>query len=244
MRPVRRDASPFEADLADYSKAQPRLISRLGPYCSYCERHVVTQLSVEHIQPKSLAQYQHLTGRWQNFLLACVNCNSCKGAKNVVLSEVLLPDRDNTFAAFRYLEDGQVHVAETLPDPTKAKAAATLALTGLDSTICPFLDENGKQVAIDRVAQRMEAWATAEASLNELLDNVGNDALCNSIVRLAVATGFFSIWMTVFAGDADMRNRFVDAFPGTRASGCFDPTTTDSVNPAPNADGLQDGGKL
>ncbi|HRE91997.1 MAG TPA: hypothetical protein PK095_22970 [Myxococcota bacterium] len=41
-----------------------------------------------------------------------------------------------------------------------------------------------------------------------------------------------------------MRQRLVAAFPGTAASGCFDPVTTNPVQPAPNPDGLPDGGKL
>ncbi|MFT3776257.1 MAG: hypothetical protein QM820_63745 [Minicystis sp.] len=49
--------------------------------------------------------------------------------------------------------------------------------------------------------------------------------------------------MTVFQGDADMRNRIIDAFAGTRASGCFDPATTEPRSPAPNPDGLAHGGK-
>jgi hypothetical protein len=50
--------------------------------------------------------------------------------------------------------------------------------------------------------------------------------------------------MAVFDGDLDMRNRLIDAFPGTRGSGCFDPVTTDPVRPGPNPDALQDGGKV
>jgi 5-methylcytosine-specific restriction endonuclease McrA len=105
MRPVRRGLSPLSLDYADYQNAKPDLVARLGPYCSFCERPVFTQLAVEHIQPKGLPQYAPLIGRWTNFLLACVNCNSTKKVKNVVLADVLLPDRDNTSAVFCYLPD-------------------------------------------------------------------------------------------------------------------------------------------
>lgn len=41
-----------------------------------------------------------------------------------------------------------------------------------------------------------------------------------------------------------MRNRLIDAFAGTRESGCFDPITTEAISPAPNPDNLDCGGKL
>jgi uncharacterized protein (TIGR02646 family) len=108
MRPIRRGNAPQPHDYADYKSAQPDLVARLGPYCSFCERPVVTQLAVEHIQPKGLPAYAHLIGRWSNFLLACVNCNSTKKDKDVDPENILLPDRDNTFAAFRFLPDGTI----------------------------------------------------------------------------------------------------------------------------------------
>lgn len=48
--------------------------------------------------------------------------------------------------------------------------------------------------------------------------------------------------MTVFAGDVDMLNRLINAFEGTRQSGCFD-ATGDSVTPGPNPDQLPYGSK-
>ena len=77
MRPVAKGGNPQAGDFADYQDARPFLISRIGPFCSYCERRT-TPLHVEHIQPKGLPQYAGLIGRWDNFLLACVNCNSTK----------------------------------------------------------------------------------------------------------------------------------------------------------------------
>lgn len=245
MRPVRRGPSPQATDFSPYTDAQHHLISRMGRYCSYCERPIATQLAVEHIQPKGLAAYAHLIGRWDNYLLGCVNCNSTKLNKDVILSTVLLPDRDNTFAAFAYTPDGKVEPS------ARADAAGlltlardTLALTGLDKKITVALDENGKQVAIDRVSQRMEAWAVAEEAKADVTANPGNEAVRRGAVRTARGYGFFSIWMTVFQDDADMRNRLIDAFEGTRDSGCFDALTAEVVSPAPNPDGLPSGGKI
>ncbi|BBK42440.1 hypothetical protein STVA_24600 [Allostella vacuolata] len=245
MRPVRRGPSPQAADFAPYGAALPFLVSRMGPYCSYCERHVAVGLAVEHVQPKNLPQYAHLVGRWGNFLLACVNCNSTKSRKDVVFADLLLPDRDNCFAAFTYTEDGKVRVSDAAAAAgIRAIGLATLALTGLDKRIDVAVDENGKQIAIDRVSQRQEAWLAATVAKADIAGQPGNPVLREYVVKLAVASGFFSIWMTVFADDPDMRGRFIDAFPGTRSSECFAGPDHAPVQPAPNPDRLEAGGKF
>jgi len=90
MRPVKRGSSPVQEDYRHHSEAKPDLVSRLGQYCSYCERPISTQLAVEHIQPQGLPKYEHLKGRWNNFLLACINCNSTKQDKDVLFANLLL----------------------------------------------------------------------------------------------------------------------------------------------------------
>jgi hypothetical protein len=244
MRPVQRNTSPFLNDFDNYKDAKRYLVARMGPYCSYCERYVCTMLAVEHIQPKTLPAYSNFIGRWDNFLLACVNCNSCKKDKDILLADVLLPDRDNTFMAFNYLPDGSVKPAPHLDDNVERMAIRILEVTGLDKEIGTTQDENGKLVPLDSVSQRMQAWLNAESSLEDLQTSPTNPALRSQIVRNATATGFFSIWMTVFALDVDMRNRLIDAFAGTRGSGCFDQITTMPVSPAPNPDRLSQGGKI
>jgi uncharacterized protein (TIGR02646 family) len=253
LRPVRRGTSPQTDDFADYADAKPYLISRLGSYCSYCERKIITQLAVEHIQAKALPAYAQKIGEWGNFLLACVNCNSTKKDKDVILADVLLPDRDNTFIAFQYTPDGKAQpangIAAGLANKAKDTLALsgldkdTLALSGLDKKINAVFDENGKQIAIDRVSQRMEAWLIAEDAKNDVNANPISQAVRKGAVRTAKASGFFSIWMTVFCDDADMLNRLIDAFPGTRGSGCFD-ANGKPISPAPNPDLLPEGGKI
>ncbi|MDP3223188.1 MAG: HNH endonuclease [Rubrivivax sp.] len=244
MRPVQRGASPQANDFSDYVDAKPFLVSRLGPYCSYCDRRVSTNLAVEHIQPKGLPAYAALTGRWTNFLLGCVNCNSTKKDKHVALSDFFLPDRDNTFAAFNYRADGGIEVSGGVALAQHALATGLLSLVGLDKPISIAVDENGKQVALDRVSQRMEVWGIATEAKSDVDANPGNDAVRRGAVRTATAEGFFSIWMIVFDGDVDMRNRLIDAFSGTRGSGCFDAVTAISHCPAPNPDLLANGSKL
>jgi hypothetical protein len=244
MRPIRRGASPIDGDYADYADAKADLVARLGPYCSFCERRIPTNLAVEHVQPKGLVAYAHLIGRWNNFLLACVNCNSSKGKRDVKLANVLLPDRDNTFAALVYLIDGSIEASPIAVAAGLLQSVTnTLALTGLDKAALNSPDANGRQVALDRVRQRMEAWLVAIDSQSELASAPQNVALRSQIVKTAAATGFFSIWMTVFQSDTNMLGRLIDAFEGTRASGCFDNAGI-VVTPAPNPDGLFAGGKL
>jgi uncharacterized protein (TIGR02646 family) len=242
VRPVRRRASPQKIDFANYRDAFPELRSRLGPYCSYCERKIVTMLHVEHIQPKSLSQYSHLEGCWDNFLLACVNCNTTKQDKDVILDKVLLPDRDNTAVAFKYQPDGTV-----IPNPKQTTAIQTMAnttlsLTGLDKPISEVHDENGKLVAIDRVSQRMEAWLMAEAARDDIDENPTNAAILRGVIRTATENGLFSVWMEVFVNYPNVRQALIDAFPGTKESQCFDAQTL-PVSPAPNLDQLTHGNK-
>jgi hypothetical protein len=131
-----------------------------------------------------------------------------------------------------------------LNNEIKGMAFKILSVTGLDKRICTTEDENGKLVALDRVSQRMQAWAIAEESRTDILANPTIPALRRAVIRTAIENGFFSIWMTVFAADVDMRNCLIDAFAGTRGSGCFDQIMTQPVSPAPNPDQLSRGGKI
>jgi hypothetical protein len=244
MRPVRRGASPQMDDFVPYTTAKPSLVAALGPYCSFCERRIATMLEVEHIQPKALPQYADLQGTWTNFLLACRNCNATKSDRDVILAEVLLHDRDNTYAAFTYSSDGKVTPAPGLDLVRTRQAIATLKLTGLDKASTPIASKNGNLIALDRAAQRMEAWSVAEEALRDIRQQPENELVKSGAVRAALGYGFFSIWMAVFATDTEMRNRLIDAFTGTRDSGCFTIGTGDPITPAPNPDRLPNGSKV
>lgn len=241
MRPVTRGDSPQTPDYDNYRDAFPELVSRMGMFCAYCERRIATQLAVEHIQPKGLPEYAHLQGRWDNFLLGCVNCNSTKGDKDVILSDVLLPDRDNTAAAYEYTMDGKIVVRAAITSGQREMAQRTLSLVGLDRRLSEVIDANGRLVAIDRAAQRMETWLIAQESWNDLQANP-SDQLRRQIVRTAVAQGFFSIWMTVFEDNLVIRRLLIQEFVGT-AMDCFDAEATAVVSPRP-ASGLANGSKI
>lgn len=245
MRPVRKGSSPTQGDFNKYEDAKPDLISRLGGYCSYCERRVPTNLAVEHLEPKDGEHGKPaLKNKWSNFLLACVNCNSTKSDKQVEFDKLFFPDRDNTFYAFHYLPDGAIEPADYLSDNDKLIAQSTLKLIGLDKNQQVSTDSNKKQVALDRVSQRISAWAKAETSRTLLNDS--DTPLLRSYIAMATATsvGYFSVWMTVFENDSDMKLRLIQAFEGTEASGCFDMITGNPITPAPNPDLLQNGGKI
>jgi uncharacterized protein (TIGR02646 family) len=241
MRPVLRGPNPQAGGYPEYRDAFDGLAGRIGMYCSYCERRIATNLAVEHIQPKSLPAYANLGGRWENFLLGCVNCNSTKGNKDVILGDFLMPDRDNTAAAYEYYMDGRISVPGTLSDPLQDMAKRTLALVGLNKRPRDAIDPNDLIVAKERFEQRMQVWLIAESSKVDLLDNP-SDAFRRQIVRTALGHGFFSIWMTVFSNDLAVRKLLITEFLGTAAD-CFDANTTTLVSPRPS-NGLANAGKL
>ncbi|RYF31094.1 MAG: HNH endonuclease [Comamonadaceae bacterium] len=208
MRPVDKGAAP--AVYAKYQDAGPDLQSRLGDYCSYCERQIETHLAVEHVQPKVRRAY--LATAWQNFLLGCVHCNSSKGKKRVVLSRFYWPDRDNTLRAFEYIAGGRVQPSAALAAAEANRAQETIALTGLDK----YPGNPGREpTASDRRwLRRLEIWRMAHMDRDRLAvhDSV---AMREVIVENALGRGMFTIWWTVFAGDIDMRRRLRQAFLGT-----------------------------
>lgn len=209
MRPV--DKGTNTTVFSEYAQAKGDLLDRIGPYCSYCERPC--DLAVEHIAPK--AKYPDRLLDWMNFLLACVNCNGIKTDKDTLAERHLFPDKANTAYAFVYGQDGRVRTNPNLADDEFAVAQRTLELVGLDRF--PRLDGRRSDL---RWQWRDEAWRIAEISREQLLRNPSEE-LRQQITFTAKKTGYFSVWMTVFASDADMKRRFLDTFPGTRRT-CFD----------------------
>lgn len=224
MRPIDRGTAP--ANYTRYEDAGPDLRKRLGPYCSYCERRIETNLAVEHVQPKSLVPA--LSTNWDNLLLACTNCNSIKGKTPIILADYFWPDVDNTLRAFEYGPDGLIGPHPCLMPTMAKKATATLQLTGLDRDPSNY----GRKLASDyRWQRRQEVWEKAKMC-RDTLTSQDTVKVRELIVENATACGMFSIWWTVFAGDVDMRQRLREAFVGTDA-GSFD----GKENPVPRAGG-------
>jgi hypothetical protein len=222
MRPVIRGNCPTQADGTNvvykaYAMARGKLIKRLGECCSYCEVHLDTSLAVEHVQPKKPpgAIVNDLTRElnWDNFLLACTNCNSTKDNVDVVLDDYLWPDRDNTFLAIIYKQGGLVEAA---PGPDNARAARIITLVGLGKV--PSVRDQENEASDRRWNNRREAWDIAIESKQNLAQ------LDHPLMRAQIVLqiqGFWSIWMTVFKDDPDMLERILDCIPGT-AKHCFD----------------------
>jgi hypothetical protein len=232
MRPVVRGQVPEAGGIprvyAKYGHARDDLIKRLGAYCSYCEAHIPIGSAVEHVQPKQgKAGHPELELVWDNFLLGCVHCNSTKGYKPVVLSDLFWPDRDNTFRAFKYEVDRAPQVADGLTSPQRDMAESTLQLTGLDREPGhPKLRKDDRRWVI-----RNEVWGIARDSFDNL-QKKDCEEMRQEIVKNAQGRGFWSVWMTVFAKDRDMIRRFIASFKGT-AKDCFNA----KMNPVPRPGG-------
>ena len=94
MRRVDRGSWPLDdannpKSFQPYNKAKADLLSRLGGYCSYCER--TGDLHIEHVVPTN--HRPDLEQEWTNFLFGCANCNAIKGDRNLSRNGYLWPDQ-------------------------------------------------------------------------------------------------------------------------------------------------------
>ncbi len=219
MRPINRNEHPRRSSdrvkkgFNNYLEARDDLFNRLGKYCSYCEVELKLSLAVEHVRPKS--HHPELLLDWENMLLACVNCNSIKGSKDINLEDYFWPHTDNTFLAFRYSEGGVVDVNPKLEGLQLTRAQNSLDLTGLQRR--PGNDPARRD---DRWINRKEAWEKATIALNRLR-HIDNDDIRDQIIDTAISKGNWSCWMEVFSEDVDMLKRLIESFPGT-CENCFD----------------------
>ena len=225
MRPVKRGDAPKHTNGAllvfkKYGDAFNYLIDRIGSYCSYCEIPMEIGLAVEHIQPKYLNPA--IETEWSNFLLCCPSCNSRKGKKYINSDNIhnyYWPHLDNTFRAFIYASNQAPKPAESLNDLDRKIAQGTLELTGLNQepiTRGPIKDKRWKS--------RNTAWSLSEQYKQELRNRSTDNEYRNLLINLAISRGFWSVWMTVFQDDVDMRKRLIEAFKGTDVD-CFDAET-------------------
>ncbi|MEX0714336.1 MAG: hypothetical protein WD278_18515 [Pirellulales bacterium] len=222
MRPVERGDAPLDHDgkpvlFRHYRDARDMLIQRIGDFCSYCEVALHSAVAVEHVSPKSL--HPSSEREWSNFLLACDYCNPIKADRDVAVGDYFWPDQDNTARLFQYELDQAPKVGHGLTEAQHAIASRTLELTGLDR-VPGHPRFSGRD---RRWLKRNEVWGIALQAFKLLQ---ANDTLeMRSLICLtAISRGGWSIWMTVFAQDIDMRSRFVNGFRGT-AHNCFDAET-------------------
>ena len=215
MRPIKR--APAPRTYRKYQDAIGDLEDCFGCYCSYCERRFPALLAVEHVSPKISDAGR--ASDWTNFLLGCVNCNSTKGDTPTNDQDFLWPDKDNTLTAIEYRAGGLVAPSPALDRRTASMATALIDLVGLDRH--PGQPAAKQPTDRDkRYLEREEKWQLAQLMRQTLTSNNNND-FRDVLVRLAKESGFFSIWISAFHDDPDMRRRLVEAHVGT-ARDCFE----------------------
>lgn len=221
MRPVDRGARPLDEHgepkiYSDYSLTRRDLIDRMGQYCSYCNQKLPASLAVEHIQPKNPVPALKL--EWTNFLLACTNCNSTKGATLINVDDYIWPDLHNTHLAFRYNEDGTIEINNTLSEQLAGKAENLLKLVGLQKYVDKATDSDrrwkNRTKTFSKAQTTLEIFKSASAKGAE-------EEFIELISILAPDNGFFSVWMTVFDDYPKVKKVLIESFTGT-SSDAFD----------------------
>ncbi|MFZ3172180.1 MAG: HNH endonuclease signature motif containing protein [Carboxydocellales bacterium] len=219
MRPVDKGASPYDR-INHYTDAQPYLENRIGIYCSYCELPLRHTPHVEHKESKNSGGA--LTD-WKNLLFSCVYCNSRKlekikaGQANLCI----WPDNDNTFMAYNY-ENGMPTLNDSylsqLGQATYDKAKKLFDIVMLDNVPSNPKDKDR------RWKNRVEAYSIAKDLLSDWIvmkETEYKDKTIKSIKNNAIYSGFFSVWMTVFKDEVEIKNKLIDVFIGA-AKNCFD----------------------
>ncbi len=210
----------IQATYEPYQSAKEPLAANIGEYCSYCERPVSdAALAVEHIKAKGLSKYERFRFTWSNFLLSCARCNGTdnKGDKDVIYKNIHFPHKNNTMLSIEYGQGGlvQVHSNLVVGSPEYQKAKALIDLVGLDKNPShPRYKPKDK-----RWLRRDTAWLLAVKYEQKYQ---GGNIDLDSIIDLAVAQGFFSVWFTVFENYPEVRKALIQNFAGTTPS-CFDP---------------------
>ncbi len=232
MRPLQREQPNSGKKSFDPSRdAYPDLRKNFGDYCCYCEAKTPHSAQVEHFLPKS--QYPEYTFCWENLLLACSTCNEKKGTKEIKFR----PDKDNTFLVFLYKEGiGAVPNSKILTQEQREQAQIMIDVLGLSRDLSA--NKTTKRTTREALWEdRDQTWAKA-TRCKEILQQAyekQNQSLIEKLKEDALdrAEDYFSVWMTVFADDPDMRNRFIKKFKGT-ATDCFDA----DGNPIPRPGGI------
>lgn len=211
MRPV--DKSTFTTNLTvynPYGNSKPDLIAAIGKYCSYCEREgFSSSLDVEHIEDKGTHQDKEFL--WINFLLACKNCNSIKGTTEINFSNIILPHIQNTFFPFEYLESGYIKIKATIEEPLLSKVVALINLVGLDRRP-GVINYSSKD---HRWQERKQIWEISKKYKQKYFIH---KCEIETIVDLALSSGFWSIWMNAFAEFPEVQRELINSFSGTRNS--------------------------
>lgn len=222
MRPVKKGEVPKDDNGSDivfkeYARSRRYLIDRIGEYCSYCERKIQANLAVEHVQPKD--SNPDLALSWDNFLLACTNCNSTKGDKVVVLKNFVWPDTDPTFDYFSYDESGVVKVSGNVVDQDlRKKIEETIKLVGLQKLPPKSGTVEWEEASDRRNEHRRKAYINSERcrDVYRKASEAEKNSMLDLIKIVVIADGFWTIWMNAFEEFPEMVDTLRDCIPGTR----------------------------
>ncbi len=209
MRPVDKTRyTTNQVEYNPYGDAKPDLIAAIGKFCSYCEREGFSSaLDVEHIEDKDAHPDKKFL--WDNFLLACKNCNSIKGTKEIDFPNIILPHLQNTFSPFEYLESGLIKIKDEVVEPSRSRVVALVELVGLDRRP----GHPRYSTKDDRWQERKQAW---ELSQKYRQKYIAGKCDIETIIDLSLTNGFWSIWMSTFEDFLEVQRELIDSFQGTR----------------------------
>ncbi|SFD90432.1 hypothetical protein SAMN05518672_103786 [Chitinophaga sp. CF118] len=232
MRPIvksiRYRAPNIPLEFSDWKDAKVDLTNEIGSFCSYCEKYNSrSALHVEHIYGRKCKDatgnliYDHLKGRWDNFLLACVNCNAVKKNKDVAVLNPYLPHTNNLLHFIEVLTGGIIQIKPEVTGIDRIRTKAFIDLIGLDR----LPDHPEYSDKDDRWDNRLKVFDIAERQYKKYTEPVPSTNL-DAIIELARTNGYFSVWYTVFNAFEEVKLALINgittsdglvlvAFPGT-----------------------------
>jgi len=231
MRPVKIsdkfDKNGMSKEYNPYGSAKIDLINEIGCYCSYCERFVpMPSLDIEHIRGQKVKnqngdyKYKNFIYRWDNFLLACKTCNAIKGSKDIEIEQPFLPHQNNLLYFVEIKEGGTMSIKNLESNNEKKRVLAFIDLVGLDRN--PSHHKYSEKD--DRWQHRLQTKELAERYFKKYTDEKPTTDL-ETIVNLALANGFFSVWYYQFIDKPEvlealikglkLNNSFKQGFVGT-----------------------------
>lgn len=227
MRPIvksiRYSSPNIPLEYTDWKNAKQELVNEIGTFCSYCEKYNSSSaLHVEHIHGRKCKDanghliYDHLKGRWDNFLLACVNCNAVKKNKDIAVLAPYLPHSNNLLHYIEILNGGFIRIKPSVAGIERTRTKAFIDLIGLDRI--PGHSEYSNRD--DRWDCRLKVFHIAERQLAKYIKPVSETDI-ETIIDLARTNGYFSIWFTVSNEYKEVKEALVKGinllipFPGT-----------------------------
>jgi hypothetical protein len=231
MRPivksVKNNADGTPSEYNPWGDAKPELVEELGSFCSFCEKYNSrSALHVEHVYGKKCVDaadnyiYDHLKYRWDNFLLACVNCNSVKNNKDIALTNPALPHINNLIHFIESTIGGVIVVKNGLLQAELNQTNNFISLVGLDRL--PGHPQHSDKD--DRWDERLKVYDIAQRQLRKY-EQIPRKTDLDTIVDLARTNGCFSIWYYTFKKYDEVLNVLINGmiidgehikpFPGT-----------------------------